>query len=90
MIAVMGPSAAVNAVYYNKIMEKPEAERADYRKALETEYAEDVDLYTLASKAVVDDVVPPSKLREVLVARFAAYSTKERRDPRRHHGVMPV
>ena len=29
-IAVMGPEAAVNAVYYNKIQEKPEAERAAY------------------------------------------------------------
>ena len=30
MIAVMGPEAAVNAVYFNKIQEKPEAERAAY------------------------------------------------------------
>ena len=29
-IAVMGPSAAVNAVYFNKIQERPEAERAAY------------------------------------------------------------
>ena len=29
-IAVMGPEAAVNAVYYNKIMELPEAERSAY------------------------------------------------------------
>ena len=90
MIAVMGPSAAVNAVFYNKLMEKPEAEREAYRKQLETEYAEDVDLYKLASKAVMDDVVAPSKLREELIARYAAYSTRERKDPPRRHGVMPV
>ena len=30
MIAVMGPEAAVNAVYFNKIQELPEAERAAY------------------------------------------------------------
>jgi acetyl-CoA carboxylase carboxyltransferase component len=90
MIAVMGPSAAVNAVFFNKIQEKPEAERDAYRKALEEEYAEDVDLYKLASKAVVDDVVPASRLREILAARFAAYKSKERRDPKKRHGVMPV
>ena len=90
MIAVMGPSAAVNAVFFNKLMEKPEAEREAYRKQLEAEYAEDVDLYKLASKNVFDDVVAPSRLRETLIARFAAYSTKERRDPKRRHGVMPV
>jgi methylmalonyl-CoA decarboxylase subunit alpha len=90
MIAVMGPSAAVNAVFYNKLMEKPESEREAYRKQLEAEYAEDVDLYKLASKNVFDDVVAPSRLREELISRFAAYSTKERRDPKRRHGVMPV
>ena len=32
-IAIMGPEPAVNAVYYNKIMELPEGERADYVQA---------------------------------------------------------
>ncbi len=90
MIAVMGPSAAVNAVYFNKIEAKPESERAAYVDALRAEYAEDVDLYKLASKAVVDDVVAPSGLRETLVARFRAYATKRRPAPTKRHGVMPV
>ena len=37
-IAVMGPEAAVNAVYYNKIQEKPEAERAAYVEELREQY----------------------------------------------------
>ena len=37
-IAVMGPEAAVNAVYYNKIQEKPEAERAAYVESLREQY----------------------------------------------------
>ena len=44
MIAVMGPEAAVNAVFFNKIQEKPEAERAAYVQALRDEYRADVDL----------------------------------------------
>ena len=32
-IAIMGPEPAVNAVYYNKIMELPESERAGLRAA---------------------------------------------------------
>ena len=32
-VAIMGPEPAVNAVYYNKIMELPEAERAGLRPA---------------------------------------------------------
>ena len=40
----MGPEAAVNAVYFNKIQEKPEAERAAYVEELRDEYRADVDL----------------------------------------------
>ena len=90
MIAVMGPSAAVNAVFFNKLQEKPESEREAYRKQLEAEYAEDVDLFKLASKNVVDDVVAPGALRAELVRRFAAYASKERRKASKRHGVMPV
>src|SRR5262249_12274715 len=34
MIAVMGPEAAVNAVFYNKIQERPESERAAFVQSL--------------------------------------------------------
>src|SRR5438067_7397845 len=63
MIAVMGPSAAVNAVYYNKIQEQPEAERPAYVERLQREYRQDIDLYRLASDLIVDAVVAPSDLR---------------------------
>ncbi|MGH7775923.1 MAG: acyl-CoA carboxylase subunit beta [Candidatus Dormibacterales bacterium] len=89
-IAVMGPEPAVNAVFYNKLAELPEAERAARRGQLEDEYREDVDLYRLASDLVVDDIVEPARLRETLVARFAAYATARRTAPRRKHGVPPV
>src|SRR5512147_1686134 len=54
MIAVMGPEAAVNAVFYNKIMEKPESERAAYVQQLREEYKEDIDIEKLAGELVVD------------------------------------
>src|SRR5581483_3744653 len=47
MIAVMGPEAAVNAVFFNKIAEKPEAERAAFVQKLRDEYRADVDIYKL-------------------------------------------
>jgi acetyl-CoA carboxylase carboxyltransferase component len=90
MIAVMGPSAAVNAVFYNKIQERPEAERAAYVEQLQAEYREDVDLYRLASDLIVDAVVAPSDLRKELAARFALYATKTRPRVNRKHGVFPV
>jgi methylmalonyl-CoA decarboxylase subunit alpha len=90
MIAVMGPSAAVNAVFYNKIQERPEAERAAYVQQLQEEYREDIDLYRLASDLIIDAVVAPSDLRTELAARFALYATKTRPRVNRKHGVFPV
>jgi acetyl-CoA carboxylase carboxyltransferase component len=89
-IAVMGPEPAVNAVFYNKLAELPEAERAARRKELEEEYREDVDLYKLASNLIVDDVVEPERLRDELVKRFRAYSSRSSRGAERKHGVPPV
>jgi acetyl-CoA carboxylase carboxyltransferase component len=89
-IAVMGPEPAVNAVFYNRLAELPEAERAARRKELEDEYREDVDLYKLAANLIVDDVVEPDQLRETLIARYKAYSTRVSPRAARKHGVPPV
>jgi acetyl-CoA carboxylase carboxyltransferase component len=89
-IAVMGPEPAVNAVFYNKLAELPEAEKAARRKELEDEYREDIDLYKLAANLIVDDVVEPQNLRQALIARFRAYSTRTSNRPARKHGVPPV
>jgi acetyl-CoA carboxylase carboxyltransferase component len=89
-IAVMGPEPAVNAVFYNKLAELPESERAERRKQLEDEYREDVDLYKLAANLIVDDVVEPDRVREELIKRFRAYSTRTAVRPNRKHGVPPV
>ncbi len=89
-IAVMGPEPAVNAVFYNKLAELPEDQRAAKRKELEDEYRENVDLYKLASNLIVDDVIEPEHLRETLIARFQAYSTRVAQRVDRKHGVFPV
>jgi acetyl-CoA carboxylase carboxyltransferase component len=89
-IAVMGPEPAVNAVFFNRLAELPEEQRAERRQQLEDEYRQDVDLYKLAGNLIVDDVVEPDQLRHVLIERFNAYAS--RRSPRaeRKHGVPPV
>jgi methylmalonyl-CoA decarboxylase subunit alpha len=89
-IAVMGPEAAVNAVYYNKIVELPEEERVRFIQDRRDEYRQDIDLYKLASRLIVDAIIPPSRLREELMRRFAAYASKQVIAPRKRHGVMPV
>src|SRR5437763_15958358 len=89
-VARLGPGAADHAVFFNKLAELPEAQRAARRQELEDEYRSDVDLYKLAANLIVDDVVEPERLREQLILRFRAYAS--RWEPRldRKHGVPPV
>src|SRR5690348_3965244 len=77
-IAVMGPEAAVNAVYSNKINEitDPKAKIA-FVQDKHKEYKEHIDIYKLASELIVDEIVAPSELRNVLIQRFSYYETKE-------------
>ena len=90
-IAVMGPEAAVNAVYANKIAEiVDEAERTAFVDGLRAEYEIDIDILHLASELVVDAVIEPAEVRSELVARFAAAATKNRHFSDRRHGVPPV
>jgi acetyl-CoA carboxylase carboxyltransferase component len=90
-IAVMGPQAAVNAVYYNKIQEVPAGpERDAYVAKLRDEYKADIDLMKLAAELVIDAVVPGDQLRNELAARFERFSAKEERRPKKKHIVPPV
>jgi acetyl-CoA carboxylase carboxyltransferase component len=89
-IAIMGPEPAVNAVYYNKIMELPESERAGYVQKKREEFAADVDIYKLASEMLVDDIVPGSELRRELIKRLAYAESKAHEFPARRNGVYPV
>ncbi|MBX6394499.1 MAG: acyl-CoA carboxylase subunit beta [Alicyclobacillaceae bacterium] len=89
-IAVMGPEAAVNAVYWNKIQALPEEERQAFVEQKREEYRRDIDIYRLAGELVVDEIVEPDRLREELVRRFAAYEGKQFAFARRKHAVYPV
>jgi acetyl-CoA carboxylase carboxyltransferase component len=89
-IAIMGPEPAVNAVYYNRIMELEGEARAEFVRQKREEYQQDIDVYRLASEMLVDDVVPPSRLRAELIKRLAYAETKEQSFPPRHNGVLPV
>jgi acetyl-CoA carboxylase carboxyltransferase component len=90
-IAVMGPEAAVNAVYANKIAAiEDEAEREAFVKARRTEFEVDVDLLRLASELVIDAVVKPEDLRPELIDRLARAGGKDRHFSDRRHGVPPV
>jgi len=90
-IAVMGPEAAVNAVYSNKIQEiEDPQERQAFIAQKRKEYQEDIDIYLLASNLIVDAIVPPAELRQELISRFSVYQGKNQLFSERKHPVYPV
>jgi acetyl-CoA carboxylase carboxyltransferase component len=90
-IAVMGPDAAVNAVFYNRIQATPEGERAALVAKLRDEYRVDIELEMVGSELVIDDIVPPDQLRSELVRRFAFYRARPSDAlPPKKRGIRPV
>ncbi|MGQ3412160.1 acyl-CoA carboxylase subunit beta [Natrinema sp. LN54] len=88
-IAIMGPEAAINAVYARKLAEIDDPdERERLEKELREEYREDIDIHRMASEVVIDEIVPPSALREELAARFDFYADIEKSLPDKKHGTI--
>lgn len=87
-IAVMGPEAAVNAVYANKIAAIEDLdERTAFVEERRREYEADVDLYRLASEMVIDAVVGFEDLRTDMIARFASADPTDREAVQKRHAV---
>lgn len=88
-IAIMGPEAAINAVYANKLAEVEDKEEREKREQeLREEFREDINVRQMASEVVIDEVIPPSDLREQLVERFAFYEDIEKSLPDKKHGTI--
>jgi acetyl-CoA carboxylase carboxyltransferase component len=89
-IAVMGPEAAINAVHYNRIEAMEEPERSAWIEDQRRQYEAEIDLYRLAGELIVDDVVAPDALREVLIERFAGLTSKVVHPIAKRRSVLPV
>jgi acetyl-CoA carboxylase carboxyltransferase component len=90
-IAVMGPQAAVNAVFFNQIQAiEDEAEREAFIAEKRAEYAEGVDLLHLASEMVIDAVIKPEDLRRELIGRFDSARGRDRSFSERRNPITPA
>lgn len=93
-IAVMGPEAAVNAVYANKIAEVEAADGVEARDAFvaarRAEYEEDVDIERLAADLVLDSIIEADELRADLARRLAYAARRDRHFSERRRSVPPV
>jgi methylmalonyl-CoA decarboxylase subunit alpha len=90
-IAVMGPEAAINAVFFNQIQEIEDSEERDrFVREKREEYAEDIDILHLASELVVDAVIEPDELRAELIRRYALSARKDRSFAERRNPITPA
>ena len=88
-IAIMGPEAAINAVYKRKLDQIEDGdERAERERELREEYRRDIDAKRMASEVVIDEIVPPSMLREELRNRFEMYRNVTKQRPDKKHGTI--
>lgn len=89
-IAVMGPEAAVNAVFANRIasIDNPD-ERDQFIKEQREIYEKDVELSRLASELIIDAVVSFEHLRAEVILRFAQADPVDRQSLEKRHGVYP-
>ena len=90
-IAVMGPEAAINAVFFNQIQKiEDEDERERFVADKRAEYSADIDLLHLASEMVIDAVIEPDELRAELINRFALSESKDRSFSERRNPITPA
>ncbi len=88
-VGIMGPEAAINAVYANKLNDiEDDEERVEMERQLREEYRRDIDVHRMASEVVIDEIVPPSELRDELAARFEFYEDVEKDRPSKKHGTV--
>jgi acetyl-CoA carboxylase carboxyltransferase component len=90
-IAVMGPEAAVNAVYANKIAAIEDgAEREQFVQDMRREYEQDVDLERLAADLVLDQIIEADALRAELLLRLRYAKGRERHFATKRRDIPPV
>ena len=87
-ISVMGPDAAVHALFGGQIAEMDDDATDAFIESAKEEFDKYIDIEKQASKMQVDELVPAGDLREQLEVRLDTYRTKQRDDRPRHHGTV--
>ena len=87
-ISVMGPDAAVHALFGGDLAEMDPDERDEFIADVKAEFEEFVDVRAQAAQMQVDELLPAGDLREQLVHRLATFDGKRRTERDRHHGTI--
>ena len=94
-VAVMGPEGAVNIVFRNELAaagDNPSnPERIAKHSELVAAYREQfANPWTVAERGYVDAVIEPSETRIHLIRGLEMLATKEKHNPWRKHGNIPL
>jgi len=87
-ISVMGPDAAVHALFGGQIADMDGDAKDAFIESAKGEFDKYIDIEKQASKMQVDELIPAGDLREQLEVRLDTYRTKGRDDRPRHHGTV--
>jgi acetyl-CoA carboxylase carboxyltransferase component len=87
-ISVMGPEAAVHALFGGQLEDMDPEGREAFVESAKEQFEEYVDIREQASTMQVDELLPAGDLREQLVARLDTFRGKGREDRPRHHGTV--
>jgi acetyl-CoA carboxylase carboxyltransferase component len=87
-ISVMGPDAAVHALFGGQLAEMEGETREQFVESAKEQFDEYIDIRKQAGTMQVDELLPAGDLREQLVRRLGAFRNKRRDDQPRHHGTV--
>lgn len=88
-IAVMGPAGAIKIV--NRAELAASKNRDELEKELIEKYKDEIaNPFKAEELGMIDDVIMPSKTREVLITVFDILSNKQYSQPERKHGNIPL
>lgn len=88
-IAVMGPAGAIKIVNKKEIAQAEN--KTEMERVLTEKYkAEIANPYRAEEIGLIDEVIEPSKTREILITAFEILANKQYNKPERKHGSIPL
>jgi acetyl-CoA carboxylase carboxyltransferase component len=87
-IAVMGPDAAIQALFAEQLEGMDGEDRREFMEMMRGEYDDQIDIRAQAAKMQVDELLPAGDLRDQLGARLETLRNKRRTDRDRYHGTV--
>ncbi|MFB6179242.1 MAG: acyl-CoA carboxylase subunit beta [Halorientalis sp.] len=87
-ISVMGPDAAVHALFGGQLEDMEGETREAFIESAKDEFQKYIDIRKQAANMQVDELLPAGDLRQQLVARLSAFENKRRTVRDRHHGTI--